>query len=131
MSTWHERDIMDLLTDMIDREIVDPDGVPVGRVDDLELRRRPDGRIEVAALLTGTSVLQSRLPRWAARLINVFVRVSGGLDEPRRIPLEAVTQVDTTVSITAAAAEAAESPAEDRIRRKVIGRIPGAGDASR
>jgi len=130
MSTWNGKDTVDLLTDVIDREIVGPDGIPVGRVDDIELRRRPDGTWEVAALLTGTVALERRLPGWGAKLISFFARRTGGPDEVRSIPIEAVTKADTSVSITREAAEAAASPAEDRIQRKLISRIPGAGDAS-
>ncbi|MCC3762109.1 hypothetical protein K3N28_03360 [Glycomyces sp. TRM65418] len=130
MSTWQGREIVDLLTDIIDREIVDPEGVPLGRVDDLELRSRDDGRTEVVALLTGTVALEPRLPRWALTLIRASARLTGGPDDPRRIPIEAITKVDTVVSITAAAAAAAASPSEERLKRKIIGRIPGADHAS-
>jgi hypothetical protein len=126
---WHGRDTVDLLTDLIDREIVDPDHLPVGRVDDIELRE-VDGEWQVTALLTGTVALERRLPRWARRLIGTAAKSTGGPDEVRRIPIEAVTDLDTVVSITRDAARAAASPAEERIRRKVIAKIPGAGDAS-
>ncbi|HEX2144761.1 MAG TPA: hypothetical protein VHG10_09655 [Glycomyces sp.] len=130
MNTWHGRESVDLLTDLIDRELVDPDGLPVGRVDDIELRRRPDGLWEPVAFLTGTAALERRLPRWGRKLINRSAKLTGGPDDTRRIPFEAVTDVNTSVSITRQAAEAAASPAEERIKRKVIGRIPGAGHAS-
>ena len=50
---WHGRERIDLGTELLDRQIVGPDGEAVGKVDDLDLTRRDDGTIEVAELLVG------------------------------------------------------------------------------
>jgi hypothetical protein len=52
---------------LLDRQIVDRDGVQVGKVDDLELSRTEDGALYVSALLTGQQVLGRRIGGWLGR----------------------------------------------------------------
>lgn len=130
MTDWHGRESVDLGTELLDRQIVDPDGVPVGQVDDVVLRARDDGRLEVAALVTGVAALERRLPRWARWCLRAATRPVGGLDEPRHIDMAEVTDAGVKVTVTRAGAAAGASPAQDRIRRRIIARIPGSGHAS-
>lgn len=125
----YDRDTVDLLDELLDRLVVGPDGVSVGMVDNLELRTRADGRLEVAALLVGTEALEERLEGWTRRLVRLGARLCGGPDQTRTIPIDEVTEIGTDVRVTERGAELAASPAERRIRRRLIGRIPGAGDA--
>lgn len=129
MTDWHGRHTIDLLTELLDRLVVAPDEVSVGTVDDLELRTRADGRVEVAALLVGTAALEDRLGDVTGRLLRLATRLAGGPDPPRRIPTTEVADAGTDIHLTENGATGAASPAELRIRRRVIGRIPGAGDA--
>jgi hypothetical protein len=131
MSQWHGRDWVDLGTGLLDYQIVDPDPLPVGKVDDLELRRREDGRLEVSALMVGTSAMLPRLHKWVARPLTWVMRLFGGPDEPRLIPLDQVTGVEVAIEVSKEASREAVSRSEQRLRRKIIQRIPGAGDASR
>jgi sporulation protein YlmC with PRC-barrel domain len=131
MGQWHGRKWIDLGTGLLDYQIVDTQPLPVGKVDDLELRRRDDGRLEVSALVVGTSALLPRLGKWAARPLSWVMRLFGGPDEPRLIPIEQVRGIDVVIEVTEEASRSAVSPSEQRLRRKVIQRIPGAGDASR
>lgn len=129
MSESNEHRWVDLGTELLDHQIVDPDSMSVGKVDDLELRVREDGRIEVTALVVGTSALLSRIGR-TGKILRWLMARWGGPDEPRRIPLHQVTGVDSAVHVTAEAASAAASPTEERVRRNIIQRIPGAGHES-
>lgn len=131
MSEWHGKSWVDLGTGLLDYQIVDPEPLPVGKVDDLELRRREDGRLEVTALVVGTTALLPRLHTWVARPLSWVMRLFGGPDEPRLIPLDQVTGVEAAVEVTKEASREAGSPSEQRLCRHVIQRIPGAGNASR
>jgi sporulation protein YlmC with PRC-barrel domain len=126
---WNGHERIDLGSQLLDRQIIGPNGEAVGKVDDLELHRRADGSLEVTALLVGVSVLRERTPRGADWLLRMGQRLTGGPDEPRRVGLEQVTDVRSEVRVTAAGAEAAANPAERRTR-KFVARIPGAGHES-
>jgi sporulation protein YlmC with PRC-barrel domain len=129
MSDSNERRWVDLGTELLDHQIVDPDSMSVGKVDDLDLRVQADGRIEVTALVVGTSALLSRIGL-AGKFLRWLMSHWGGPDEPRLIPLHQVTGVGSAVHVTAEAASAARSPTEERVRRAIIQRIPGAGHES-
>lgn len=126
MTDWHGRERVDLGTELLDRQILGPDGIAIAKVDDIELRAREDGRLEVTALIVGAAALHRRLPRWGRWLLRVGTAAAGGPSEERRVPLGAITDADSDVVVTKAGAESAASPAEDRLRRRIIGRIPGA-----
>ena len=50
---------------LLDRQVVDRDGLMVGKVDDVELTLTPDGRWEVTGLLAGPPAL---VPRFGGKL---------------------------------------------------------------
>jgi hypothetical protein len=54
---------LDLVRQVLDRQILDRDEVPCGKVDDLEFTTRQDGTLEIAAILVGPGAY---LPRLAA-----------------------------------------------------------------
>lgn len=130
MTDWHGWDTVDLGTQLFDRQILGPDDVDVGKVDDVELRRRPDGRLEVAALLVGSRALSSRLPAWGRFLLRAAAWVGGGPSPVGRIDVRHVTGVNARLTVDRGGAEAAENQTADRIRR-LVEKIPGSGHASR
>jgi len=117
--------------DLLDRQILDRDGEPVGKVDDVELDAGEDGVPFVAALLVGQRALGmrigGRLGRWIA---GVALRLS--LDErpAARIPFDLVAEIDSAVNLSVRRELLADPPLEVWLRDHVIGRIPGADDAS-
>ncbi|GAA4903921.1 hypothetical protein GCM10023223_20520 [Stackebrandtia albiflava] len=92
----------------------------------MELELRDDGVIEVTAILTGTSAWRRRLDTRSRLRPGRFF---GRSRPPTRIPLSEIENLDSTVTISHAAAESMSSPAERWLRRKIVDRIPGAGDA--
>jgi hypothetical protein len=58
---------------LLDRQIVDVDGLLVGKVDDVEIVEDPDGSLVPTALLVGTAAL---LPRVSAWLYRRWVRLA-------------------------------------------------------
>ncbi len=129
MNPWADFDRIDLGDTLLDRQIVGEDGTVVGKVDDLELRW--SGRHYVVdALLVGADALADRFDSRLARLIRRAGKWFRSA-EYQRIPISAIRKVEPTVVVTTAVAKGTASPAEDWLQRKLIGRIPGAGHASK
>jgi sporulation protein YlmC with PRC-barrel domain len=119
----------DLALHLLDRQILDTAGDPVGKIDDVELS--DEG--EVVALLSGPQALAARLGgvpgHWLHVLSHGISRRSTG--EPARIPVELVTDFDGAAIVVARSREELEAHLnENRFRDYVIGRIPGAWHAS-
>jgi sporulation protein YlmC with PRC-barrel domain len=129
MNPWQDLDPVDLADSLLDRQIAGEDGTVVGKVDDLELRER-NGTYVVDALLVGPEALADRIDGPIGKLLR---RIGRGFrtKAPQRIPMNAIRQVEPTIVVTAAVAHATDSPSEDWLRRTIIDRIPGAGNAGR
>jgi sporulation protein YlmC with PRC-barrel domain len=114
-----------LAFDLLDRQIVDRDGTPVGKVDDLELT----GAV-VTALLTGQQALGPRfggvLGRW---IRNTAYRLDVDRIGPRRIPYHLVARVDSAVHLSVRVELLDPPPLERWLDEHLIGRIPGADHA--
>jgi hypothetical protein len=116
---------------LLDRQIFDVDGEPVGRVDDLELTEPEDGGPPVlTALLCGPTAFG---PRVGGRLGTWWLSVGRRLrarDDPypNRIPITMVTSVEPTgVGLNVSRDELDTDRLRDWTRDKIIGRIPGSG----
>ena len=111
--------------DLLDRQIVDRDGVPVGKVDDVEFGA--DRRI--VALLSGQQALGARfggvLGRW---ITATAVRLDADRLGPRRIAYDLVARVDSAVHLRVRAELLPAPPLERWLDDHLIGRIPGAGE---
>jgi len=113
--------VLDAQLHLLDRQVLDVDGVPVTTVDDLELSGPapeepiPDGAAppSITALLTGpvlgTRIFGGRPP--SNRLI--------------RIPWDVVSDVDTVIRVGVRSDSLEASWVERWLRDHVIGRIPG------
>jgi sporulation protein YlmC with PRC-barrel domain len=117
--------------DLLDRQILDARGEPVGKVDDVELDRRADGTLVVAALLVGQKALGERiggrLGRWIAGTAR---RLSHDYDQgPIRIPYDLVARVDSAVNLSVRRELLPDPALEQWLRDHLISRIPGASDA--
>src|SRR5690242_2819860 len=92
----------DAALQLLDRQLVDPDGRPEGKVDDLELAAAPDGRLVVTALLTGPGALGprlgGRLGRWTVRIWQ-RLRADAGA-RPVRIPAAQIAAIGSSVRLT-------------------------------
>ena len=105
---------------LLDRQMIDRDGVPVSTVDDVEL----------AGVELGEPVDHSAPPTVSALLVGAAVlpRIFGG-HMPRsrwdRIPWQDVTRLDTTVELNVRADDLDATWLERWFRDVVIARIPG------
>ncbi|EME60901.1 PRC-barrel domain-containing protein [Amycolatopsis decaplanina] len=116
---------------LLDREIVDFAGAKIGKVDDVEFEIGDDGRPRVAALLVGQRALGLRI---GGRFGTWFAAVAARLraeEDPQflRIPYDHVSQVGSHVTVSLRREVLTTPPLESWLRRHLIGRIPGAGDA--
>ena len=118
--------------DLLDRQILDSEGTPVGKVDDLELNVRGKGDPpEVVALLLGT---QAQGPRVGGRIGEWMARIGGriaGTSDPRRIPLELVAKFDVSIHLNVPASSVSDpSGLEAWLSERFVKRIPGGRRAS-
>jgi hypothetical protein len=117
---------MELLRDCLDKQLEDRNQRRMGRVDGLILELEDDRPPRVAYVEVGVKTLLDRLScrlgNAAARLLKKF-----GIDtEPYRIPWG---KLHVGLNTVHADVEAEQTPAlewEIWLRKKVIGRIPGA-----
>jgi sporulation protein YlmC with PRC-barrel domain len=119
--------VMDLALHLLDRQVVDTHGDPVGKVDDVELSE--EGL--VTALLVGPQALAGRIGGVLGELL-LFLSAGIGRDsteEPVRVAVELVTDYGTQITVARSREELGAHRNEDRAREYVVGRIPGADRA--
>ena len=114
--------------DLLDRQILDSDGLPVGNVDDIELTVGEDGVPTVTALLVGAQVWGSRL---GGRLGDTIAGMASRLQRrtppgPLRIPIDQVREISAAITLAISRDLLVEPELETWLREHVIARIPGA-----
>jgi hypothetical protein len=114
---------------LLDRQIVDPDGRLVAKVDELELAERPDGRIVVTALLTGPGALGPRVGGRAGHwTVAIWRRLRPEPDpKPGRIDFADVVSIDSAVHVGRRRHALGVDGLERWMDDNVVSRIPGAG----
>ena len=121
--------VRDLALHLLDRQVVDTEGVAVGNVDDVELVAPEDGSPPyVVALLTGPQALGprlgGRLGEWVVFWSHALGRCAG--DDPGRIGIELLTDLGSHVTVARSRAELGVHLNEDRVREYLVDRLPGA-----
>ncbi|RUW27477.1 hypothetical protein [Mesorhizobium sp. M4B.F.Ca.ET.013.02.1.1] len=119
---------MDLLRDLLDKQVVDRRQVKIGKVDGLvaELRHGKPPRIVAVELgsITLARRLGSRPGRWVAWLA---ARLGGERHaEPHRIAWKKVRNIGVDIEVDVDVRRAAIFDWQDWLRDHIIGRIPGA-----
>ena len=109
---------MDLVRDLLDKEVVDRNGREIGRVDSIVLEIRETAAPRVSAIEIGPAVLAYRvhpvLGRWMAAFEHAI-----GIDEgrPLRIPFSDIIDIGDHVKVDVAFGETAAATLEARLRR--------------
>lgn len=120
---------LDLNVALLDRQVVDSDGVPVCKVDDVVLERDEDGDWRPTEVLLGPGALGPRLGGRLGATLSGLHRRLRGLPEPAppRIPWRAVSEIgsDVRLGLPLAMLPPDLTPLEDWLREHVIARIPG------
>jgi hypothetical protein len=126
--------VIDVGLDMLDRQILDKDGLMAGKVDDLELvfPEEGDGPPYVTAILSGPGALGRRvgggLGSW---LESVHVRLHPEEQPgPARVPFSIVKRVNNHVELSVSRETLESNRLERWVRDSFIGRIPGAHHAA-
>lgn len=117
--------------DLLDRQVLDRDDEPVGKVDDLEFSDLDEAEPRLTAILLGPQAygqrLGGRLGQW---ITSTAVRLAG-TDAPIRIPTECVDEIGASIKVTIPLDEIERAERLDHwLRDHLIDRIPGADSAS-
>ncbi|MDQ6875507.1 MAG: hypothetical protein M3042_10665 [Actinomycetota bacterium] len=125
------RRLLDADLHLLDRQVIDRDGVLVCKVDDLEFLPNADGRPVVSAILAGPAALGPRvggaIGRW---MVSVQRRLRpADQDGPARIAIALVEDIATAIDISAAAAELRTHQTEAWVDKHVIAKLPGSKHA--
>jgi sporulation protein YlmC with PRC-barrel domain len=117
--------------DLLDRQILDSEGLPVGNVDDVELSAGEDGVLTVTALLVGARVWGLRL---GGRLGDTIAGMAARLQErtpdgPIRIPMDQVRETGAAITLAISRDLLVEPELEAWLREHIIARIPGASES--
>jgi sporulation protein YlmC with PRC-barrel domain len=122
---------LDAALQLLDHQLIDRDGRLVGKVDDLELTQRADGRLVVTAILSGPGALGPRLPGVLRRsVLAVWRRLHDDTDpQSARIPWSAVSELGSAVKLSAARQDLPNQGLENWARTSIVGKLPGAGHA--
>jgi LmbE family N-acetylglucosaminyl deacetylase len=125
-----KRERIDLGRDVLDKQIIDAEETKMGRVDGIVLAIDGDAQPHIDHLELGFAVLARRLhPRLERWLQSLRERWSVRRSARQVIPWAKVS--DLTVEHLQVDFKAWDTPAFDweRAARKVVKKIPGAGDA--
>jgi hypothetical protein len=97
-----------------------------GKVDDLELDERDDGRLVVTALLVGPGALGPRIGGGSGSIVvRTWARLAGrGRGETDRIEYGDVAAIDSAVHL---GVTRSAGPAEDWARTRIVAALPGSG----
>ncbi len=123
---------LDVVLNLLDRQVVDVEGRLVCKVDDLELAVDETGRPYVTAILCGPGALGprlgGRLGRWMVAIgRRMAVRPDDG---PSRIDAGLVSEVGSAVTLAVPRRDLNVAALEDWVREQVIAQLPGASDAN-
>jgi len=113
---------------LLDREILDKDDTPVGKVDDLDFEILPDGSPVLSAILCGPTALG---PRLGGRLGTWWVSIARRLrpnDDPTpvHVGIDDVDHVDReTLRLRITGSNAGTLRLQRWVDAKIVKRIPG------
>ena len=116
---------MDLIRDVLDKQVRDRNGRAMGKVDGLILEERENAAPRVAFLEIGGGALARRVSPRLAPLVKGLARAVGVTDgEPIRIPWSKVTRVEVDVDVDVDAEECGAWAWEKTLRETALFRIP-------
>lgn len=118
---------IDLARDVLDSEIRDAEDQPMGRVDGILAEIRDDAPPRVTFLEVSGVTLARRLhPRLGPRVRRLARRLSPTRGRPCRIPWTRVRELGRTIRVDMPGDVTPARAWERWLRKRVIGRIPGA-----
>ena len=112
--------VLDLVRDVLDKQLLDREARPFGKVDGIVLEAGADAPPRVVALEVGVSTRLARLPAWLSRWTGRFTRHT----EVTRIPKEAVMAVANDIRVDIDATRTPSWRLERRLAR-MFAKLPG------
>jgi hypothetical protein len=120
------RDAFNLMRDLLDNQMVDPEQRPVGRVDGVTALIRDGEPPRILSLESGFPVLMRRLhPRLGEWAFKLAARISQGVPVPCRISMDTVRDIGLDVEVDVRFETTDLLHWERRLREKIVRRIPG------
>jgi hypothetical protein len=117
---------VDLIRDVLDKQIIDKERVKIGKVDGLIIALRKGRPPRVAALELGVATVTHRISRRLGRWVECLEhRLGITTGERVRIRFEHVTRTGIDVQVDVDARKTGALKWEDWLRDHVIGPIPG------
>ena len=117
--------------ELLDRQLLDCDGTPVAKVDDLEFEEAEAGELPVLTnILFGQAALGRRFNRRLGRGVEMLRRVMVPVAEPgpARIPWGAVKAIGPHLTLSLARSDISDATrVDDWLTRHVLSHIPGSG----
>jgi hypothetical protein len=130
--------VLDAALELLDRQILDAEGLMAGNVDDLEIelpegwpdRSDGDELPMVTALLSGPGILAERFGGRIARgWAELHRRLHTGPLDQGRIPIGRVVEIGSAIHVGLPRRALASHRFEEWFRDHVVAKIPGAGHA--
>ena len=118
---------MELVRDVLDKQIVDRASDRLGKVDGLVLTIIEGEPPRVTALSVGPVTLAGRLSSRLASLVERMLRACDAGAGATRFAIAQVTKVDIEVRVDVLADDTPARDVEHWLRDHVVGRIPGSG----
>jgi hypothetical protein len=118
---------MDLIRDVLDKQIVDRGSDRLGKVDGLVVTLEDGERPRVSAIEVGPVTLARRLGRRLASAVTGLLTVVGAGPGTTRFEVRLVKHVGIEVMLDVAADETPARRVEHWLRDHIVGRIPGSG----
>ncbi len=117
---------LDAGLELLDRQVLDCDGRPVGKVDDLELVMDAKGAPVLGALRIGPQALGMRIGGLVGRAMAGIASRLAGTDQALVVPLEQVDEIGIVVRLSVPVADLpGANRLEHWLRDQVVTRIPG------
>ena len=118
---------MNLVRDVLDKQVVDTEQHRVGKVDGIVLTLSDDDAPKVAFIEMGSLTLSRRLGRRPYRWMLWVHRAAGveGAASVFRVPWSSVRDVGVDIEVDVDRRETPLERCQDWLRRNVINRIPG------
>lgn len=118
---------MDLVRDCLDKQLKDRNGKRMGRVDDIVLEIGEDRAPRIVAIEIGAVAQARRVhPRLGAWMARRARKWAPSRSDPYRIAWQELKVTRNEVTVDIAAGRTRAMVWERWLRRRVIGRIPGA-----
>lgn len=115
-----------IVRDLLDKQLVDREGEPLGRVDGIVMSYDDDAAPHITHFELGAQTLARRLPRpfrsaleWLAR------RLTSRNGQPYRIDVSRILQLGRVIRIDIDGSRSAARETERWVRDHIIARIPG------